>query len=48
MYLFHAAEFEQLYLSLRIAGFLDFTYRSEFYITKKHNVSGTGSVSFLR
>jgi hypothetical protein len=32
----------------RITGFLDFVHRPEFFITRKHNVTETGSVSILR
>jgi hypothetical protein len=32
---------------LRIAGFLDFVHNAEFKVTRKGNVSETGSVSVL-
>jgi hypothetical protein len=34
--------------TIRISGFMDFVHSSEFYITTKHNVSKTGSVSVFK
>jgi hypothetical protein len=35
-------------VTLRMTGFLDFFRRPEFYITRKNNVSETGSLSVFR